>query len=97
MSKLYAGSLGDHTAVATGTAVDVSHCDELAVLISGTFVGTVKVEISADGTNWAEYDSKTAPAVVAVTVPCKQVRTRCSAFTSGTIVTTYGARNTERA
>lgn len=78
-------------------AFDVRHLEELVVQISGTFVGTAQIEISQDGTNFAQFGAnQTAPAVVQITVPCQQVRVRCSAFTSGSIVSTYGGRDNNR-
>lgn len=64
------------------------------VQISGTFVGTVKVEVSNNGTDWTQYGSDvTAPGVVEVTIPCEQVRARCSAYTSGTIKCDMSSRD----
>ncbi len=65
------------------------------VQISGTFVGTVQVEVSNNGTDWSPYGTAlTAPGVVEVTQPCEQVRARCTAYTSGTIKCDMSSRST---
>jgi hypothetical protein len=90
--------LGSLTAVANGTTVDVSYMYEFNkyVTIAGTFVGTVKIETSADGTNWVQEGADvTAPAVREVATRNRYLRMRCSAFTSGTITgSVYGVETT---
>lgn len=66
--------------------------------VGGTFVGTVLCEISYDPDatvpTWIQFGSAlTAAGTVKVDIPCKAVRLRCSAFTSGTIVGGIGAIN----
>lgn len=61
------------------------------VVVGGTFVGTVKVEVSDDpdatSPTWVQVGVDiTAPGVVNVDTPVKAVRLRCSAYTSGTIL-----------
>jgi hypothetical protein len=81
-------------AVETGTAVEVAAYDvPVGVSVSGTFVGTCLIEISMDGTNFVTYATHTAPGVTSITIPVKQVRARCSAFTSGSIQVLLGAKN----
>lgn len=87
------GALGSHAAVEVDAAVDVSSLSDVVVQVSGTFVGTVQIEVSQDGTNFAQFGAnQTAPGILEITIPCKQIRSRCSAYTSGTAVTTYGGR-----
>lgn len=86
------------TAVATGTPVEVSSYDiPQGILVSGTFVATLKIEVSYDGTNWAQFGADvTAPGTVKIDIPVKQVRARVSAYTSGTVVVGLGATNIQR-
>jgi len=95
--KYRGGALASLDAQETGTGVNVSDLEDVYVHISGTFVGTIKTEISFDqGTTWAEFDSDTAPALVGPLPPCSHVRGRCSAYTSGTAVLNYGGRDPNR-
>lgn len=86
---------GGFDAVETGVAREVAGYDlPVGVHVSGTFVATIKIEVSHDGTNWAQFGSDvTAPGTVKIDIPVKQVRARCSAFTSGLAVVTLGAIN----
>lgn len=97
MSTFKGYDLGAFTAVSTGSAVDVSDSEEYAVAVSGTFVATIQVEVSHDGTNWAKFGADvTAPGTVKVDIPVKMIRAKCSAFTSGTAQVNLGARDTDR-
>lgn len=82
------------TSTGTGATTDISDLDEAWVAITGTFVGTVQVQISMDGgTTWSVFQSITT-AVVSNQLPaCKRVRAVCSAFTSGTILASVSGRN----
>lgn len=92
--KINQGSLGSFTGTTTGTARRIEDMDEAYVMVSGTFVGTLLVEVSFDGgTTFVTFASLTAPGLTAKLPPCKHVRTRCSAFTSGTIDTNIGGRD----
>lgn len=86
---------GGFDAVETGLARSLAGYDVPAtVMVSGTFVGTILIELSMDGTSWAQFGSSiTAPGVVKVDVPCKQIRARASAYTSGLAVVWLGALN----
>lgn len=62
----------------------------IGVLIGGTFVATVKVEVSNDPEvtvpTWTQFGADvTAPGTVKVDIPVKAVRLRVSAYTSGTV------------
>lgn len=87
MSRYYQEALADITSAAANAAsADVSANERLMLCVSGTFVGTVQAEVSADGTEFSKYGTAlTAPGVVEITGPCKNVRANCTAFTSGTI------------
>jgi len=76
---------GGFDAVETGVAADVgAYATPVGVMVSGTFVATIVIEVSFDGTSWAPFGSAlTAPGTVKIDIPVKQVRARCSAFTSG--------------
>ena len=85
---------------ATGVIVQMGVEDALlpvGLAVGGTFVGTVLCEISYDtdagSPTWVQFGaSVTAPGTFKVDVPCKGVRLRCSAYTSGTIVGGVGAQ-----
>ena len=89
MARNVFGILGSHAAVETGTPVDVSHLEDVSILIGGTFVGTVNIEVSMDGTNWVALTGAlggaTAPVVALVGLPVKEIRTDVTAYTSGAI------------
>lgn len=78
------GSLGSFTAVANGTGQSIRDLKTVNCAVLGTFVATVKIQVSYDGgTTWVEFASVTAPGVTAVLPQCGMVRATCSAFTSG--------------
>lgn len=68
-------------------AVDISHLEDWNMLLGGTFVGTVSVEVSFDGgTTWVAHPdmaAKTVPVVVPGAMRVQQVRANCTAYTSG--------------
>lgn len=76
------------TATGAGTAVTPIHNgsshENLNVQISGTFVGTVAIEGSLDGTNWTALTSQTAPYVGKV-FDFPYIRANVTAYTSGSI------------
>lgn len=80
--------LGAFTSVSTGAAKPTGPSTSATVYVNGTFVGTLIVEISADGTNFSPApgsSSFTAPGTLALPADVPFVRGRCSAFTSGQI------------
>lgn len=86
------------TAVANGAGRDVGAYDSgtqgPGILVSGTFVATIQIQVSMDGTNWAPFGAAlTAPGTVKIDIPVKQVRAICSAFTSGSAQVLLGAKN----
>lgn len=96
--SLYAkGTIG-----ATGVICSLGVVDypvPYGVVVGGTFVGTVLVEVSNDpdagSPTWVAFGAGvTAPGTVKVDIPVKAVRARCSAFTSGTIFAAIGAAPT---
>lgn len=93
------------TAVGVGQGLSVKHGDSFAYSISGTFVGTVILEHSVGGVDaWIPMNpaiSATAAASgnVVVSLPDQGAalfRFRCSAFTSGTIVTSITASRSQK-
>lgn len=74
-------------AVETGQSKEISNrvvASTWCALVTGTFVGTVVVEGSNDGSNWAPMAAGlTAPGIVSSAAAVKMVRARCSAYTSG--------------
>lgn len=89
--------VGSVTATGVIATLGVEDCQvPVGVLVGGTFVGTVLVEVCYDpqavSPTWVQFGSSvTAPGTVKVDIPVKAVRARCSAFTSGTIVAGIGA------
>jgi len=95
---------GSLTATGSVTMTLASH-SQAAVQVTGTWVGTLQFEGSVDGTNFFSIPSvvpTTGAVVTSATangqwlIPCagyKQIRTRCSAFTSGTIVISMQGSN----
>jgi hypothetical protein len=85
------------TATGVIASLGVEGCFQPAgVLVGGTFVGTVLVEVCMDSAavtpTWVQFGSSlTAPGTVQVNIPVRAIRTRCSAFTSGTITSGIGA------
>ncbi|HEY6018723.1 MAG TPA: hypothetical protein VIY48_02185 [Candidatus Paceibacterota bacterium] len=85
-------AVGSVTATGVIASLGCEDCSiPVGVLVGGTFVGTVLVEVCFDSQaaspTWVQFGSSlTAPGTVKVDIPCKAVRARCSAFTSGTIV-----------
>ena len=73
--------------VATGAAVDISKATTVSAFLTGTFVGTVQWQISADGTNFLDTGAaQTAPGIVTITTPANWLRADTTAYTSGTPV-----------
>ncbi len=64
-----------------------------AFVVTGTFVGTVAVQVSMDNTNWFTLGAAlTAPGIIESVGPWKYVRGNVTAYTSGAItLTTYTA------
>lgn len=80
--------LGDLTATGAGSAVETAHLEDVGVMVGGTFVGTVDVEVSFDGSTFAPHptlNGQTAPFAGTIGFPCKQVRLNVTAYTSGTL------------
>lgn len=86
MSKFQTRAAADLTATGQNAGVEVSDLETAHYWVVGTFVGTLQVQISPDGTNWVnEGSALTAPGYVAIPAAAKQVRGDCTAYTSGTI------------
>jgi hypothetical protein len=68
-----------------GTAMDVSDWgNTVGLLLTGTWTGTVTIEISEDGTSWAQIKSFTANDYVVMTFIARQMRVRRSGNSTGT-------------
>lgn len=81
------------TAVGNGSSILIPFGSNYSYSVSGTFVGTVVLEKSVNNITWATIVSATGSASGTLNseTPDRQplyFRFRCSAFTSGTIVTT---------
>lgn len=85
MARLY--QLNAPQAVAQGTEQDVSHTLNVAIQLSGTFVGTYQVVGSVDGANWVNIGSAlSAPGYQFVGNGYTFIALNCTAYTSGTPV-----------
>lgn len=75
------------TSVAAGAAKRVSGRYDKYVRIQGTFVATIRLQMSFDdGATWQNLDEFTAPGGQFVTEPCTHLRANVTAYTSGTPV-----------
>ena len=90
----YVTGTGTFTATGTGAAVPVSRRGDMNISLWGTFVGTVRLERSYDGTTWLPLTyldgpglSWTAPMSTSFPVsdPGASYRFNCTAYTSGTV------------
>lgn len=96
------------TATGNGVAMDISGYKNLALVVTGTFVGTVTFEVSIDGTNYVglamrDSDGATEAYVLTATAPggffsnliggYQFFRARISAYTSGSITVVAGAQS----
>lgn len=71
--------------VTAGAMCDVSDLERKCVYLTGTFVATVQIEISSDGTNWVnEGAALTTAGTLEITKPARYLRANTTAFTSGT-------------
>lgn len=72
----------------TSPAVDVSDLKDIVVVVVNAGDCTVAVDISMDGTNFAQWDAGTQDgSKVSATIPsCKMIQVRTSEWTSGTPV-----------
>lgn len=97
MSKFVGRATANVTSQAASAAVDISDLENCTVTVTGTFVGTVAVEYSHDGTEFvAAAAALTTPGTVTLPVKCKSVRLNCTAFTSGTMRGRIGGRDAGR-
>lgn len=94
------GSGAGLTATGATVSVDVSGAEgsfNMGLSSSVALVGTWTVELSADGTNYQPFGTAlTAVGTVKVDVPAKFARWKCSAYTSGTAICTYGWRDEDK-
>lgn len=89
MSKPVFMDLGSLVATGQGTVHDISHLEEVAAMIGGTFVGTASIEVNFDAATWIPVpgvlSGATTPQMLAIPVRARQIRLNCTAYTSGTI------------
>lgn len=86
---------GDSTGTGPTAAQNIANYSlhALSVYVWGTFVGTTSIEVSPDGTNWVTAKDRANAALSGITAPgvfnlvgtAFQIRTNCTAYTSGTI------------
>lgn len=86
-------NLGDFTGTGAGTGVPVdADLSRATVSIYGTFVGTMTLQVSHDGTNWVAARNRAGTAISSTTPTsfgfagdASFVRGNCTVYTSGTI------------
>lgn len=75
------------TAPNFGTALKVDRFTEKTVLVGGTFTGSMKIQGSMDGTNWADLTGAiTTPSSNAITHTVAYLRVNLTALSAGTPV-----------
>lgn len=73
--------------VTTNAGINVQDLETSQMWVTGTFVGTVKLQVSPDNVAWVDSGSPvTAPALIAIPEGVGYVRLNCTAYTSGSIV-----------
>ena len=86
MPSFQTRALADLGGTGQNAGVHVGDLETADVWVVGTFVGTLQVQVSPDGTNWVnEGSALTAPGKISIPKAAKQVRGDCTAYTSGTI------------
>ena len=97
-SDLGAGSIAADAT--TGATLNTGGLGTVGFQVSGTFIGTIELQCSVDGTNWSAMtltptsSSTTVTSITATGIwtatsaGCFQVRTRATLWTSGTATTT---------
>ncbi len=96
MSKYHTRALADLVATGQNAGITISDLESADMYIFGTFVATVQVQVSPDGTNFVnEGSAVTAGARVALPDTAQQVRLDVTAFTSGTIESAVGGLDTD--
>jgi hypothetical protein len=77
-----------------GTALDIWGATTKLVQATGTFTGTIQIQGSLDGTTWVNEGSAiTAAGALAITNAWNYLRSKCTAYTSGTPVVMFAAVN----
>lgn len=86
MGSFNTKTTADLTGTGQNAGVDVSDLETASYWVFGTFVGTVQMQVSPDGTNWVDEGSPvSAAARISIPQEAKQARLDCTAYTSGTI------------
>lgn len=104
MATLVSGTLGDLATVVAGSAVDVSHLEDVVVTVLGSGLdGTaaMSIEYSQDGVRWAATPTSSAftyaapSGCYALTGCVRLIRANVSAISSGTFYVRYAGRSTD--
>jgi len=83
------------TAPNFGTALLVDRFVDKTVLVGGTFTGSMKIQGSIDGTNWADITSAiTTPSSNAIDHTVKYLRVNLTALSAGTPVVWFDGLDT---
>ena len=84
-------------AVATGSTKPSADMRDKVVQIAGTFIATLAIDGTIDGSNWNEVVAGiTSPQIVDVTRWYSALRIRTTAYTSGTATAWLGGINVLR-
>lgn len=99
MPAAFIKEFDDLGSITATDAIDVEHVENTAVIIGGTFTGTVSLQISFDGSTWINHptiNGKTAAFAGTVGFRCKALRMNCTAYSSGTIKTAVSGDDEDR-
>lgn len=69
--------------VAAGAPIDIGRYERFTVYITGAFVATIDIQVSADDTNWITAATVTAASATAIALDANYVRTKTTVYTSG--------------
>jgi len=91
--RIVATLLNEVEAQVNGNVLDVSKMRLQSVAVTGTFVGTVQLEGTADDVTFFQIGSNITSASLITSIPyVKGIRAKVSAYTSGKITVKYMGR-----
>ena len=96
MGKQINRALADVGSATNNAGINVSDLDACAMYVQGTFVGTVQLQISSDGSTYVnEGSAVTVPDRIAIPADAKFTRIDVTAWTSGTIESVVSGRDND--
>ena len=97
MATQHVVAMQDLDAVENGLGVKLDYLEEAAVIVAGTFVATVQVQVSSDNINWANFGAAlTATGYVKIDIAAEYVRAIATVYTSGTAKVSLVGRDSDR-